>query len=755
MVVVTHSPPPLDTRTVSTFFAKDPLLGNLPVVIFHGPSTTTNTTLNSSRIQAHIFSIAGFQSFPRLTIAPNSPLYAAVHHLTPEKQADEVCRGLAVSLLKYYTELPKQVKRCLQELVALGRREEKARMLFDEFHAAELASRMAQVENASEIAAHITTALAEKLVSWIDVDIELSRGSVQVVGSSGLVDGLETLACDPEGQVPVRYGGFSQLIELFGTPTFLPTSKLRRAPSKPTNVGKSRTLAKEQVEALRRDMKEFLETERSYVRRLYDLATSPAVAFYRADQSSTDVTFFLQQLFPASLTEILDLNNDFLNRMEELMEEDDESLGVPPRISSLGKNVNRDHSGSSSFAELLLEFCPQFKLPYQDYLRASAQFPRILNDLLRDRTSGIARAVQETGEQQLRSWLIEPVQRLPRYSLLIDNMANRLPVSHVAVNKLLKSKDMITDICALDNEEGTSSSQTIERLRELVSRWPELLTPEGRLITIADAAELTAPYNVTPLAKEGAPSLLLLFADYVIVLRKLPGNTLSARGLQAELDHPIRATSVVAAAPGQGQGQGQNQSLSLAYFFRLTETRFMESNNGRLISLSCFRKALRDNTKCNPEKSTDCSVSTKTFCLLGSYEGKASRWHEEVARARIEQRFPEKLRESRKWSLRTLGPSEDNVGIVSAIFEDDSGPDVGLQRNEHGRIRIMLQEADNQVQLWDSSSYGEEILARISVMKGDQYLLEFRGYNDFNSTDLVSGDDFVETFLKRRKMTFN
>src|ERR1700712_3027751 len=131
----------LSPDQVTLYHTTDLHLNPLPVFVFHGPSTTTNSTLNSSRIQIHVFSAAGFQSYPRITISPNSPFYQSVNHLPREKQGDEICRGLAFGLLKYFKELPEVVKSglILQSANSRSRRPGSAPSLFGEQHAADLA----------------------------------------------------------------------------------------------------------------------------------------------------------------------------------------------------------------------------------------------------------------------------------------------------------------------------------------------------------------------------------------------------------------------------------------------------------------------------------------------------------------------------------------------------------------------------------------------------------------------------------------
>jgi len=758
MVIVTPAPAPLDPGVVSLYFTKDPLFANLPVIVFYGPSTTTNSTQNSSRIQAHVYTLGGFQSFPRLTIAPTSPLYGAVHHLPEDKQGDEISRGLAVSLLKYFVEMPKAVKSALVEMAAIGRPDGTAPAMFDEMHAGDLAAKMVRVENAAEVASCVASALAEQSLSWTDVDVILPFKSIARIEPSDDPDDQFLYADD--GRPMIDYGRNEVLVKLFGSPTFFPTSKLKRAPSKPTAVSKSRVLAKAQKESLRREMCELLDTEQRYVGKLYDLVHSVAVEFCRKVdtkpyQSTTPSERAMQKLFPQSLNDILDTNTAFMNNVRTLLEQSENEA-----VSDIGSTTEqnpedniiaarlkpKDLIAVEAFAKVLLEWIPKFREPYQAYLRASSEFPRILNDFLRDSASHFSQQIHATGEQRLRSWLIEPVQRLPRYSLFLDNMANQLPASHPAMGKFLRAKDMITDICALDGDQTADQKMTINRLRELIQNWPETLSPKGRLITAVDAAELKSPYRVTSIPKEGQPSIMLLFPDSYVVIRKADSSSLSARGLLAEVDRPASQS-----VSNPGGGAATPRGLTFGFSFQIQETRFTESNNGRLIQMVCVRRSdFVDRSRlANGHK---YYAVTRVFALLGSYEGKAARWNEEVGRARIEERFPEMMRESDKWTLRSISPSSDSLGILAAIFENDYMGEEGKFRTSHGRIKVIIDQGKEERR----SSSGNwrdravEITIRIFTLENDQYQLEFEGFfGGFASTDRVSSKDFVAVFLKR------
>ena len=754
MVIVEPGPGPLDCRVLSTFCARDPLVGHLPVVIFHGPSTTTNSTQNSSRIQAHIFSIAGYQSFPRLTISPTSTLYSAVHHLPQEDQGDEICRGLAICLFKYFSEIPKLVKQFLADQQVPGRAKAQTITLFDGRHAASLASRMNLVEDASAIANHLLSGLSQRCLSWIDVDIVLPRNSIRQQQSPTRQMELENRPMYLEnGKPPVDYGKFSEFIGLLGVTSFLPTSKLRRAPSKPTALSRSQTLTDDQVLSLQREMNEVVETEKSYVQKILDLTKSDTMEYSRnelrdSSRSALPSAKAMRQLFPASLTQILKINTEFLESMQDLVGDHRDGSTSQKQSDSTPFVTERDPTGAEAFAKVLLKFFPRFKDPYQDYLQNSSQCQSTLNNLLRDPSSSFARAVYQTGEQRLRSWLIEPVQRLPRYSLYIENIANKLPTDHPAIPKLLRAKDIAADICALEQDQADDNVRTIRTLRALITNWPDRLLPKGRLITAVDVVDLKAPYIAKSQMHEDRQSLLLLFSDYILIIRKLAGNKLSARGLLAEVDRPQLAL-ITSSATSQGVSQ---QLLSLDYSFQLQETHCTESADGRLIHVACISQAPRG--KYDNGSSTKCLASIRVFGLLGSYEGKAAKWSEEVARARVESRFPERIRDDDRWSLRVTGPQTEKLGVISAILEDGLHTASAINSELNSRVRIALEHADqpDSTLIWDKQNTANEIAGRVIVQKSNKYYLEFRVFGETSTVDNVEADEFLSAFTKRREL---
>ncbi len=739
MITLSEGPPALSDPQLSLYCSRDALLDNLPVMIFYGSSTIGNVTHNSSRIQAHIYSLAGFQSFPRLTVAPSSPLYAAVNHLPADQQGDEVSRGLAVSLLSYFAALSKGIKSTLRDRVAAQRSNNLAPMMFDEMHAGDLAASMELVEDSTDLANFGMSALSTRVVSWVDMDVVLPSGTIQRLFTTEGEDLIPQF--DDSGSPLYRYGRYSSIVESLGSPAFLPTSKLQRAPSRPTAHSKNRTLSKDQKISLRRELCELVDTENNYIKKINDLIHSVATDFRQAGTSEA-----VEALFPDSLSRIVQVNEGFYSDIQSILDDtENEAIRDIEGNSASGNEIGspvtqgrrRDPTGATHVAKALLRWFPRFMDPYQEYLRVSADFPFAIGQILEQSSSQAASHLQEFGEQRLRSALIEPVQRLPRYSLLIDNVVSLLPVSHPALASLLKARDVITDICALDVSTKANVTRSAKILRNLVIDWPVSLSPTGRLVTAVDISELSPPYVAK---SENSSGVLLLFADLVVLLRKDGETPMSARGLIAEIDRPTSATSTLLSSTTDSY-----KSLVFLEAFDLFDLRFSESEDGRLIRMVI----LGETVPILSPASIAPHHSTKVYSLLGPYDGKAARFSEEVVKARTESRFSEDVRDSGKWALRSISPSDESLGILVALAEESSEDrtNVGHQLCQ---IRLSIdgsRDTTNMIRQGRTTN----IAACITTADVDCCRLETEGADGTCFTDSCTSKDIAAVLSARCK----
>lgn len=741
MITLSAAPPALSSSTLSLYYARDGLLENLPILVFYGPSTTGNSTQNSSRIQAHIYTLAGFQTFPRLTVAPTSPLYAAVNHLSAEQQGDEVCRGLAVSLLSYFAGLPKAMKNSLRDRAAARRPNRAAPMMFDEMHAADLAATMVEIEDKSQTTNYIMSALSTQVLSWVDMDVILPSGTIQRARS---LDGEDDAPLfDNDGLPLYHYGQYTSVVESLGSAAFLPTSKLQRAPSRPTAHSRSRILSKDQKVSLRREMCELVDTESSYTGKIQNLVESIAADFRQFGSSN-----IVNGLFPESLNRILETNERFYQDIQSVLDEtENEAIndieGNASGESDLGSPITqgrrRDPTGTLHFAKALLRWFPKFMGPYQDYLRVSTNFSNIITQSLADQSSAVAKHLHDFGEQRLRSALIEPVQRLPRYSLLIDNMVNLLPASHPALSSLLKARDVITDICALDTQLSGDFARSAKTLRNIVADWPATFSPCGRLITAVDVLELSPPYATSG---EGTAGIILLFVDSIVLLQKAGNSSLSARGIVAEVDRPTTPTNAFFSS-----SLSLDRDLKFIGAYYLSQLRFSESESGRLIRITLF-----GGTTPNLNTLRQSQSLTKVFLALGPYESKAARFSEEVIKARIESRFSEAARDSGKWALRSVTPSQESLGVLVALLEEHSESPADLTQG-HSQIRLYV-DTSRETNSIVTQDHGTEIAASITTLGSGSYRLDTEDIDGTCFTDICTHENLLSVLLKRRRLNF-
>lgn len=746
----------LSPEHVTLYYANDPLLGHLPVLIFHGSSTTANYTLNSSRIQIHVYSPAGFQSFPRVTISPNSPFYGVVNHLPREFQGDEICRGLAFGLFKYFTELPEAVKTHLknQYPTTRGRRPGSAPALFGEQHAADLAKSMVQAENTPEMIQVLETALQTQHISNVDVDLVLPPGSITPLRPEDLeeVPEDEDDIIDPSLR---QYGEYTPLVKLFGEPVFLPTSKLRRAPSKPSSLNRSKSFTKDQKVEIRLKMGELVDTEERYVFKLNELVNHIADDFRQSAKerpagSTSPTEDDLEGLFPRSADHILQINSAFMEEMRRVMDEtEDEALRdidttfPAPRLGGSGRV--KDPSGALAMARVFLDWFPKFTDCYQDYIRASQNFPHLLNSFL-DHQSSFRQRVAHKGEQTIRSILIEPVQRLPRYNLFIDQIVTCLPITHPALQLMLRARDIITNICSMDDPLPNKPHVT-NRLRNMVECWPLDLEPQGRLILGVDVVELAAPYVAGPHNAniQDRAGIFLVFSDCIVILKKESASGVTARDLLREIDKPSPAgllASMTNAAGGPGSWE-----YAFAGWHNLADVHFTESSDGRLIWMTSTQEMKGAHSG---EYVTGKAITSRCFLLQELYEGKAARLGEDIAKARIEGRFSEAEREDPAWSLRSVRMQDNNIGLHAAVFQE-AAEQLIEGRKEPAPIRIII-DHDKGTKGAPVGHYGVEVVVEVKTGDLTRISINTLGLNGKRYSDDVALEDFLPS-LTRRSMT--
>ncbi|TKA75973.1 hypothetical protein B0A55_00689 [Friedmanniomyces simplex] len=730
MAVVVPALPAL-SRDLALFHTTDPLLSNLPVLVFHGPAATIGAT--SSRIQVHIFTPAGIGSYARLAVSPNSPFYSAVSNLPREEQGDEVCRGLAFGLKKYFAELPETVKQtwCTQVKAP------SSGMLFGDDHIAVLASRMTRIENVEEVIGSIADAYSEQRLSWLDVDVVLPPGSIKEASSQKESSGSDGLA-DPEA-LQQRYGRYAELIGALGDAAFLPTSKMKRAPSKATTVGRSTSFLRHQRESVRMELCELLDTEESYVGRMKDLhEISGSIG---ADLKASS-QLQLRAVFPEAINAVLAVNTQFVDEFRALLERTEsaalQDIEDASETAENGQQTSRDSTGDAqgiaAVAKCLCDWLPRFADPYGQYVRFQAQSAQRLRSLFRTADTALLGALQEVGEQRLTSLLIEPIQRLPRYTLYIDSIAKQLPARHPAMKALLKARDIVSDICTQDDAAMTAVNIT-DKLRSRVSGWPADCEIAGRLVAAVDVTELAAPFALQ--GYEASPGMILIFTDSVLLLEKVDGQAITGRALQSELENGSFAVHAPTARPGTPH------DLRYVKRVKLDACEGTESHGGRVLQL--FTRFTLDTTArpAQQPRTDSCHV----LRLEGAYEGKAVRLVEEIVKAKIESRYSEAERESSKWEVRASDLAADYASLLSAVFEDSSA-DFVATRHDCASIRVLV-DIDKHSLRPRAGQNGVRTVIALSPVRDGLWRVTIDSVDGIATRDLVAVADVTSLLGKR------
>ncbi|KAF2217317.1 hypothetical protein CERZMDRAFT_64566 [Cercospora zeae-maydis SCOH1-5] len=717
--------PPALSGELSLFHTTDPLLGNSPVLVFHGPAATIGAT--SSRIQVHIFTPAGLGSYARLSVSPNSPFYSAVINLPREEQGDEVCRGLAFGLKKYFSELGENVKKTWTAQVKAP----SPGALFGDDHIAILATRMTQIENVDMVIEELLDAFCEQRLSWLDVDVVLPSGTINERPDSA---GSEDLT-DHE-LLQRQYGRYADLIETFGEVAFLPTSRIKRAPSRANAIGRSNSFLKSAKENARKQMAELLATEANYVKRLerlQDLSNNIGTDLKARHQQT------LADVFSPALPTIHELNSAFLEALRSVVEGThsaaNEDIDNSLDEAAPADQVESDSQGLEQFAQCLCDWFPKFADSYKEYLGSHAQASFTLRTILRTGDS-LALSLQEIGEQKLTSLLIEPVQRLPRYNLYIDSIAKSLPIKHPALKTLLRARDMVTDICA--ENEGTEATAMVERLRSRTLGWPLDINVTGRLVTAVDFVEMMPPYGSVNC--DGAAGIMFVFTDGIILVEKSPGTKASARSLLTEIESgSLPSKSVESLTDVMGD-------LHFVRRLQLDALQLTESHDGHAVQLMTFFQ-LGVGALAPQEPILD---SCQVLRLENSYDGRAARLVEEVAKARIESRFSEAERESTLWEIRATEPATDSIGILSAIFED-SNTDYVSARNTKAAIRIVVDPERHSTQIQPGQE-GVQTIVHLAPHRDGDWRLTVDSAGGSIGRDHVDTPDLVPA-LRRKVAT--
>ncbi|KIW86192.1 hypothetical protein Z517_01587 [Fonsecaea pedrosoi CBS 271.37] len=425
------------------YYAEDPPY--LPrILVFYYPVQAVGSLASTSRIRTTILSAAGFKSYGAFSVAPNSSYYSAVHKLPEDKQRDDVSRGIAFALCRYFSEVPAEVKNAIaEENVHHG-----IALKWGQTHAAQVTCRMCRVINTEEIVEALRPFSKERPASPQTptrplASIRKTRPSFLPPEAGSHNVGRVNHAFTPSKRIASGHAKRSPSIS---------TQAPRKASS---TIDPKHSV--QQLESLRFKMCEFVDTEDRYITRLQDLielvtnqGRTPKSLSSKFSSSRNQKAVNAMIQFPSLLDQIKDLNLAFLDDIETALHcsEDaaltflDSAQANPQLIANA-----KDPMGIYSFAKVLLNHFPKFPMPYRQYLDLHSQVSSNLDQFLREGTTSI---------QKAPSLLMEPAQRISRYGLYIDTMLPHVPSNFTAaIRTLEKARKIIAEICEMEPAAST------------------------------------------------------------------------------------------------------------------------------------------------------------------------------------------------------------------------------------------------------------------------------------------------------------
>ncbi|KAF3931493.1 hypothetical protein ABW19_dt0204987 [Dactylella cylindrospora] len=649
----------------------DPLLTQ--VIIFFLPYIG-----NSSRVDAHIYTACGFVSYSRMTVDPSSAVYQAVNYMPIEKTESEIYRALAFALCRYFVELTVGVKGTTSATAKVARTTKPEP--FSAAHAGELAAKLVRVDDETAISS-ISAALKSRFVPSMDIDLVLP----------------------PPGTGTYNASRYQRLLQYLGDVQKTDTNLKRR----PSRVERTRpksvtTLPESNPAKVAIKLQELLDTEAKYVEKLGKLlkeVVEPERENAKSAEGIEPSEGILARLFPAALDEIYTLNHALLEDFSRAMDADDGVDGV---------------------ADVFLQHFCKFNDCYSQYIALNPASSGLLGELMRA-GSAFSQRITTFGEQYLKSILIEPIQRLPRYTMIIDGVLNNIAVSSPVASKFVLARDTISKICEMQSAPSTERQQALNRLSSLISGWPTNFRPAGTLVTAVDLSEVSAPYN--DFTSERTNVIILVFTDSIAFISRPNEGSMKAQGVLTEITMPSSIAH---------SSRREAADLYFAGCTSLNYTRYSTSDNGRAMWIT-LTKDLEE-----VYDMRESAVGMKKFLPSGPWEGKANELVEEIIQAQLQ--CKSRVQETR-WSG-NANSKFDALELWTSVYDPQ---DYEVEKSpSRGLIRMGIDSPT-----FDVRTKAPEISATVNFVGTGKIRVDVMDMGKLASSDTVSELDILTVLTKR------
>ncbi|PWN86609.1 hypothetical protein FA10DRAFT_270161 [Acaromyces ingoldii] len=298
--------------------------------------------------------------------------------------------------------------------------------------------------------------------------------------------------------------------------------------------------SEEKFEAM---LQELLYTEKSYVKRVEALYRKYAVPLRQLakDKDTAIMPLYEAQRLFGNIGEIVGANTAFLRDLESYAESRERERRGSGRISTgnLGEIVYRNMACFSCYSEYFGNF---------EKAKHIEQTMNRSNKAFRDFVDRIKYSTPDMGNIGIRELIMEPVQRIPRYTLLLDGLVRNLPKSDSNRPRLEEAAVLAGRIASCEVDDKTKRAAVLWSFKRNVEGFPpSLISVHRQFIDCIDVddfpIDVLGPMAMAAGASSPSPALLspsgqqtyrtihctLFLFDDVIAIAKRAGSSSSGR----------------------------------------------------------------------------------------------------------------------------------------------------------------------------------------------------------------------------------
>ncbi|KAG6903484.1 hypothetical protein C0995_005507 [Termitomyces sp. Mi166 len=292
--------------------------------------------------------------------------------------------------------------------------------------------------------------------------------------------------------------------------------------------------------ALSSVINELVTSERSYVRRLQILKNDyadPLRNFARNKDTAIIPTYEANTLF-GNIDNLIPVNEAFLTDLEKML-----GPNGPRTVGGVGDVALRHFKELRGFE--------QYKQYYVKREDAQSIFEREVSKRSSRFASFIDHIKYQSADTRnrvgLRELLMEPVQRIPRYTLLFRTMLKHMAMDDPQRHKLLEADEIASKIALAEADEQTKRAAVFYCLSSTIEGFPpDLFSNSRRFIDCIDVEDVLNDTN-TPVSSSSSTALaslhstLFLFDDKLVIVKR-PGNGEKSGQVLSGLDEVDKVT---------------------------------------------------------------------------------------------------------------------------------------------------------------------------------------------------------------------